>query len=158
MKQLRNRMSVGEILQGARNLLAERWSQGAYVSEDGNEKHSQDNDFGIPDDDDDCYTYCSDGAMRRMIVNMIRQNRDNMSKSRADRLLVSAQNAVSSSIMKKAQSSSQGHAASDIWVWNDARGRTKEEVLEVFDDAIANNCRVVQQLAGENHDNTEEGA
>jgi len=148
MKQLINMMHVGKILQEAREIVSKRWGKGAFVrSPDGRDKTGYSSLFGVPDDDDGCDIYCSDGAMRRAAKNLIKQSHENISKSKAGTLLEKSQSALVNSISKKWAHVGAHPDPANIWFFNDAADRTQHDILEVFDDAIAEHCALTQELA-----------
>lgn len=143
---------VGKVLQGARDIVASRWCKGSYVSKGGEKieptPHAK---FGIPDDDFDDFSYCGDGALRRAVKNLIKNSRYQISNTKARNLLETAQFTVSRAISRKNyafRDEGEGGAPA-IWGFNDAPETKKEDVLEVIDRAIAENCEVVKQKAAE---------
>lgn len=148
MRQLRH-MRTAQILKEAREIVATRWDKNNYVTDSkGKDKTDLDRQFGIPDDDDD-YSYCGDGAMRRAVKNAIKHWDEIKKGSQAESVLYEAQKALAKPIAKRLTTEQITGKRSHqlMWCFNDLPTTTKEDILAVYDEAIEEACKVVQDEA-----------
>lgn len=152
MKQLRD-IRVSQILKSARDIVAERWAKGFYVSgPNGENKTDISKSFGIPDYDNDDWGYCGDGALRRSIKNQMKQFKEIERNSQAEHLLHEAQKALVQPILRRMTHEQTVEAPmrshQKIWYFNDLPEVNQETMLEIYDEAIEESCRKVRENAG----------
>lgn len=152
MGKLQAMMRVVDVLKGARDIIAARWVQGNYVKDgQGFGRNTNEGYLGLPDEDHDDWGYCGDGALRRKIKNEIANW--NVRPSKGESILYDAQKALAGRIrIRTKQSVECPRPAGRIWCFNDLPGTTKEIMLEVYDEAIAEQCELVKKKKVEEKD------
>lgn len=158
MSKLSVAIKVAGVLQEAKKIVAKRWSQGAYFKDLTGEilASTSDDWLGIPTDDRDDYDYCGDGALRRAVKNQMAQwNEEDQKRSRVESVLYEAEKALTKPILRRIPESDlrwngtlTKRANERVWCFNDMESTTHDSIMEVFDEAIAEQCELVCELSG----------
>lgn len=146
MKLLKD-IRVSHVLARARDIVAARWVQDSYVSgPNGEDKSNLYAFLGIPDDDQDDWGYCGDGALRRAVKMEMAKWQEKPKNSEIETILHGAQKALSKAIQKRIPSIADHGRRShqQVWCFNDMPSTTKEDMLAAYDDAITDQCEVVK--------------
>ena len=146
MGKLQDLMRVVDILKGAKDIIATRWVKGNYVRDAKGNGKNMGVWLGIPDQDESDWGYCGDGALRRKIKNEL--HNWNIRESKAESLLYEAQKAIAGRIEARAPNQISRPNAK-IWCFNDLPETTQEIMLEIYDEAIAEQCALVRKKAEE---------
>lgn len=155
MGRLLDAARVAQILRGAREIVAERWIKNAFVADRAtratkDDLFSSETLFYIPDEDNDEWGYCGDGALRRALKNELK-NWNDVTKNKAWSLLHGAHKALSEQIRQRRPDlvvcEPPDRPQERIWCFNDLEETSREDILAVFDDAIEAQCAIVQRKA-----------
>lgn len=139
-----NAVRVSQVLAKARDIVATRWNKNNYVTgPNGEDKSDRRSFLGIPDDDDDSWGYCGDGALRRAIKNEMKLWKEQPTGPKVESLLHDCQKALAKPIEKR-NPLIIGRSHHKMWIFNDLKTTTKDDILAIYDEAIEEQCEKVR--------------